>query len=395
VISAAEALSLVLRHAHPLASEETAVRHAAGRVLAEDVTADRDHPPFDRSVMDGFAVRLSHAGRAVAIRGEARPGHAPTAVPDDDACVEIMTGSPCPPGTQAVVMKEEVRTEAGFASFPEVIALGQNIVPRGSERLLGDVVLPSGAVLSPIALALLAAVGRTKVCTRRLPSIALLRTGDELAVDDRAPGDGEIRDSNGPMLEAMARGLGITLLTSRVVKDTPEALALALDASHQADVVVLTGGVSAGNYDLVPGALLAHGANIVFHKVSQQPGKPILFATLDARLAFGLPGTPLGCHLGFHRYVSQAVRAMAGLSPAPEETGTMSASWSTRSERQQFVLARVTQRSGAWSVTPRAARGSSDLFTPWDANAYLNVPEGTRALRLGQEVRFEWLHDAG
>jgi molybdopterin molybdotransferase len=394
MISAAEALRLVLGHARPLPSEETLAHLARGRVLAEDVTADRDHPPFDRSVMDGFAVRLSHAGRAVPIRGEARPGRAPTAVPDDDACVEIMTGSPCPAGTEAVVMKEEVRSEAGIASFPAAIARGQNIVPRGAECVRGHVVLPSGAVLSPIALALLAAVGKSKVWTRRPPVVALLRTGDELADEDRAPLASEIRDSNGPMLEAMTRGLGVTELSSRVVRDTPEALARALEASQQADVVVLTGGVSAGNYDLVPAALLAHGASIVFHKVSQQPGKPILFATLGARLVFGLPGTPLGCHLGFHRYVSQAVRAMAGMPPSLEESGSLSTIWSTTSDRQQFVLARVAQRSGVSSVTPRAARGSSDLFTPWDANAYMLVPEGTRELRRGQEVRFEWLHDA-
>jgi molybdopterin molybdotransferase len=141
----------------------------------------------------------------------------------------------------------------------------------------------------------------------------------------------------------------------------------------------------------VPAALAAHGATVVFHKVRQQPGKPILFAVKGPRLFFGLPGTPLGCHLGFHRYVTPAVRALAGLPLISPEVGLVGDAWSTNSDRQQFVLARVEQREGSWSVTPLAPKGSSDLFTPWDANAYMNVREGTRELAVDARVEFEWL----
>jgi molybdopterin molybdotransferase len=392
MISAEEAIGLVLSHARPRAPERLTLAGARGLVLAEAVVADRDFPPFDRATMDGFAVRLVHAGRTVAIRGESRPGVAPSAAPDDDACVEIMTGAPCPAGTEAVVMKEEVSREDGRATFPPRILPGQHIVPRGAERRQGSVVVPAGARVTPIAVALLASVGQSAISARSLPRVAVLVTGDELVGVERAPGDVEVRDSNGPMLSAMLASAGVTVSDVRSVKDTPEALAAALDAVASADVVVLTGGVSAGNYDLVPAALVAHGASVVFHKVRQQPGKPILFAVAGPRLFFGLPGTPLGCHLGMERYVLPAVRALAGLPPArPTERGRLTGPWASPSERQQFVLAHVSRESDEWRVSPLSPRGSSDLFAVWAANAYMLVAEGTRDLPSLAEVPFAWL----
>jgi molybdopterin molybdotransferase len=394
MISATEAMDLVLAQAQPAAAggSEVLATESLGLVLGRAVIADRDYPPFDRSVMDGYAVRLSHAGQGVSVRGEARPGVVTTGGPDADTVLEIMTGAPCPPGTEAVVMKEEVRREGSRATFPGTIEPGQNIVRAGAECREGSVVLPAGATLTPLALGLLAAVGQRSVWARQPASLALLITGDEVVQPGRAPGSVEIRDSNGPMLAAMARSLGLPSPALFSVRDTRDALAAALEASSAADVVVLTGGVSAGNYDLVPGALASYGAEIIFHKVRQQPGKPILFAVKGPRLFFGLPGTPLGCHLGFHRYVSPALRALAGLAPArPPERGVMAGAWGTKSERQQFVLAQVTPVGDAWGVTPLVSKGSSDLFTPWAANAYLNVPEGVRELPVGAAVTFDWL----
>ena len=396
MISADEALALVLEHARAHASAPIVLDagSALGLTLEEPLVADRDYPPFDRSVMDGFAVRIAHAGRTVPIRGESRPGVAGAPSPDDDGCIEIMTGAPCPLGTEAVVMKEEVRKEAGVATFPPGISRGQNIVSRGSERRSGEVVLPKGAVITPITVALLATLGQLTVRARPLPTVALLVTGDEVVAAGPLPTDVEIRDSNGPMLEAMARAIGVTRVGRQSVRDTPVALGAALEAASFADVVVLTGGVSAGNYDLVPAALVSHGATVVFHKVRQQPGKPILFATKGARMFFGLPGTPLGCHLGFHRYVGSALRSMAGKALRAEERGQIALAWSTKSPRRQFVLAKVVRRDAAWSVTPVVPMGSSDLFTAWEANATKNVPEGTRELPVGAEVTFEWLDGA-
>ena len=393
MISASEARELVIERANAVTvgSIELAPEAAAGLVLARAVTADRDYPPFDGSVMDGFAVRLVHAGRTVAIRGEARPGLPPSGLPDDDGCVEIMTGAPVPAGTEAVVMKEQARRDSVSVTLPTEVLAGQNIVPRGSECRAGAEVLPLGARLTPIALGLLASVGCRTVRAHPLPRLALLVTGDEVVPSNANPGCIEIRDANGPMLSAMVRPLGVACSRPRGVRDTAEALAAALEQSSEAEVVVLTGGVSAGNYDLVPAALVSHGATIVFHKVRQQPGKPILFAVKGDRLFFGLPGTPLGCHFGFHHYVLPAVRMLAGLPPRAAEVARLVDAWSTQSDRQQFVLARVGRSEASWTITPLVPKGSSDLFTPWAANAYMHVEEGTRDLAVGAHVTFEWL----
>jgi molybdopterin molybdotransferase len=388
LIGAEEALSLVLQHALLADESERPAAAAAGHVLSRAVVADRDYPPFDRSVMDGYAVRLSHRGRTVDVRGEARPGVVAASQPGDEACVEIMTGAPCPPGTEAVVMKEEVTREGARATFPATIAPGQNIVRRASERAEGSVVLPAGARVTPIALGLLSFVGAARVWTRPVPSLAILVTGDEVA--QGTPGGVEIRDSNGPMLAAMASSFGARA-SVRHVRDTREALAEALEEAAAADVVVLTGGVSAGTYDLVPAAVAAHGARIVFHKVRQQPGKPLLFATQGKKLFFGLPGTPLGCHLGFERYVLSAMGRMAGLEKRPTERGRLTVDWAAPSGRQQFVLVHAARAGEGWSLTPCGPRGSSDLFTAWNANAYVGFEEGTRNVRAGEAVAFDWL----
>jgi molybdopterin molybdotransferase len=392
MISASEARSQVLDHVRPGEPVELTVGEALGLALARAVKADRDYPPFDRASMDGFAVRLAHAGRTLVVRGESRPGVVPPTGPDDDCCVEIMTGAPCPSGTEAVVMREQVRRDDQQVELPLDIGLGQNIVRTGTECRSGSVVLPEGALLTPIALGLLATVGRSRVWVRRPPSLALLVTGDELVQNGQEPGGVDVRDSNGPMLAAMARGAGVEAARVAPVRDTTACVVGALEEVVSADVVVLTGGVSAGNYDRVPDALVDHGATIVFHKVRQQPGKPLLFAVKGRRLFFGLPGTPLGCHMSFHRYVLPALRGLAGRVALPvEERGELATPWLRTSDRQSFVPAKVTGHGGSFLVELLVPKGSSDLFTPWAANAYVDVPEGTRELCAGVEVAFEWL----
>lgn len=390
MIGAAEAKDLVLEHSRLRDARLVATAESLGLVLSRSVVADRDYPPFNRATMDGFAVRVAHAGRTVAVRGEVRAGVLPLVSPDDDGCVEIMTGAPCPAGTEAVVMKEEARKESGAVSLPAVIRAGQHIVPAGTECRAGATVLSAGVVLGPLAEGLLAGVGHSHVWARTLPSVALLITGDEIVGGSDRPADAEIRDTNGPMLSAMARASGLATPSQVRVRDTPESLAAALDSST-ADLVVLTGGVSAGNYDLVPAALASHGVTLVFHKVRQQPGKPILFGVKGSRLFFGLPGTPLGSHLGFHRYVLPAARAVAGLPAIGHQNGRVVAAWSTTSERQQFVLAKAARSVESWDVTLLSPSGSSDLFSASGANALVSVPEGRRTLAPGATVNFEWL----
>jgi molybdopterin molybdotransferase len=395
MIGADEALDLVRDHAQPLAPVEAEAARALGMVLAEAALADRDYPPFDRASMDGVAVTETAAGRRLDVSGESRPGLAPVASPGAASCVEIMTGAACPPGTFAVIPKEDLRRDGPAVVIPASVAAGQHIVRAGAECRARAVVLPPGTVLTPHTLGLLAAIGKLRVVVRPRPRLSLIVTGDELVTPERAPGPFEIRDSNGPMLLAMAHAAGLSDARLRVARDSLGSFAQALASSSDADIVVLTGGVSAGNYDAVPQALAEHGATAVFHKVRQQPGKPLLFAVKGGRLFFGLPGTPLGCHLGFFRYVRAAIRALAGHAEEPRPShGRLTKAWRATGDRRQFVLARVAGEPGAWEVTPLGARGSSDLFSAWSADAYVDAGEGPRQIDAGSEISFRWLSES-
>jgi len=391
MISKDEALALVLEHTPPGREISVDLAQCAGLTLAQPVLADRDYPPFDRAMMDGYAVRLADAGQPTRVVAELRAGTSRADPIEPGTCVEIMTGAPCPPGTEAVVPREIVARDGAHATAPTSISAEMHIVRQGRERRQGEEVLPAGAVLTPLALGVAAAVGRDALQVFARPSLAVITTGDEL-VQGAQVGPAQIRNSNGPMLVAMARGLGITEILQLHAVDSAQDLARALDRAAGYDLLVLTGGVSAGNYDLVPAALAAYGATERFHKVTQKPGKPLLFATRDEQLLFGLPGTPLGAHLGFHRYVTAALRAMQGGRPRAHgcDRGTLTTALSVHGEREKFLLASVEPGERGWSVSPLSGWGSSDLTSAATANAYLHMPAGEQQLPAGATIDFEW-----
>ena len=387
------ALRLVLEAAPPPRPAALPVAAALGLTLAETVAADRDYPPFDRAMMDGYAVISADAGRTVEVMGEVAAGQSPGGIEvSPGRCVAIMTGAACPPGTGAVVMKEQTRREGDAVALPATITPGKHIAPRGCERVAGAPVLEAGVRLTPLGVAALASVGRTEVQVFAPPRLCIVTTGSELVDVDERPGPVQIRDSNGPMLAAQAARLGLSAPQILRALDTPRSLADALDACREAEVVLLSGGVSMGNYDLVPAALADHGAELIFHKVTQKPGKPLVLARREGRLLLGLPGNPLSSHLCWHRYVVPAVRAILGRPAQPRERrGLLAAALSSSSDRTQFLLARAERIDGAWRLHPRLGLGSADIFAGVDADAYLRLPPGEHRLAAGQAVTFEWI----
>ncbi len=387
-----EALELVLEGVEPLEPVEVPREGSLGRVLAEDVVADRDYPAFRRGMMDGYAVRLADAGAKVEVVGVVAAGHVPDVEVRPGTGVEIMTGAPCPPGTEAVVPREDTTREGGLVSLPATIRPDDNIAPQGSEAREGQVVVPAGRVVTPLALANMAAFGKERVLVHRAPRAAMITTGDEVVATSGEVGPAQIRDSNGPMIVAMARQAGCSEVDTFHSGDTVEALVEALrNAAARADVVMLTGGVSAGRFDLVPNALLEIGATAVFHKVYQKPGRPLFFARRGRQLFFGLPGTPLGCHLGFHRYVWPVLQVMAGLPAArPGGEGTLAKPMREKGKRIKFRLVRVERSSDGWVIHPLPNEGSSDLYGPAQANAYVRIPDGEQHLPAGTRLPFEW-----
>ncbi|RJO65789.1 MAG: molybdopterin molybdenumtransferase MoeA [Myxococcales bacterium] len=394
MIDVDQALSLVLEHAAPRAAQTVPIAQSLGCVLAEEIRADRDYPPFDRAMMDGFAARVADAGKRVKIVGELAAGAETDRKLTDGLAFEIMTGAPCPAGTQAVAPVEDVRREGDQVELPPALRVGNHVAPRGSECRAGATVLPAGALVTPLALANLAMFGRETVRVIARPALAIITTGGELCPPGETPSGSRIRNSNGPMLAAMAGLAGIARVGLAHAADVEAELLDRLGAQADADIVVLSGGVSAGKYDIVPHVLEAHGVELIFHKAKQKPGKPILFGKKGTRLFFGLPGTPQGAYLGFNRYVRAAIARMSGLPWArPVFQGRLVAPLASKGDRFQFILARVRFTEQGWEVEPTPGQGSSDIYAPASANAYIRLPGGSLSLDRGEIVSFEPIGD--
>lgn len=392
-----EALRLVLRVASRLPSQAVPLEEACGLELAEPILADRDCPPFPRAMMDGFAVRTPDAGREVSVVGEVAAGQCADVEVTDGKCIEIMTGAPCPQGTEAVVPKEQVRWQGKRIVLPRSIAPGQHVAPPASECGAGDLVLRPGQTITPLAVAAMATFGLKAARVTPRPTMGIITTGAELVPADREPAPGQIRDSNGPMLLSMARDLGLDRPIRRHAEDCLDSIVTALEQTAAKDVVLLTGGVSVGTYDLVPQALKVFGAEVAFHKVRQKPGKPLLFARKDTQLIFGLPGNPLACHLCFHRYVAPAIRQMNGKTAVHEPAhGRLVLAVGPKRGRTYFVAAHGARdgQTDGWDIHPLPGVSSADVFTSCHANAYAEVPPGHVEIPPGEVLAFTWIGNA-
>ena len=392
MITPDQALDLVLVNTVRRPCSEVPIEQAPGMILAQNVRADRDFPPFPRAMMDGYAVRLEDAGRAVQVAGEVAAGQAPTVEVTAGRCVSIMTGAACPTGTEVVVPVEKTRVEGMGVVLPADLIPGKHIAPKGTECPAGSVVLEVGHPLSSLTVAVLAAVGRLQIQTFDLPHIAIISTGSELCPPDQKPGPFQIRDSNGPMLAAQVLLAGLPQPLVLHADDNVASLSEALDRTRDMDIVLLSGGVSMGRYDLVPAALKKLGVNAIFHKVTQKPGKPLLFGRKEEQLFFGLPGNPQSSHFCFHRYVAPAARKMAGRSPLePVRAAALTRTLKVNSSRTNFLLGRARSHDGHLEVQPLAGKGSADLFSGQLANGYIRLEPGDNDLKPGQPVPFQFM----
>jgi len=389
LIVPSEAIKHILDAADPLPPLAVTAHDTLGRVLAEDVLADRDYPPFDRAMMDGFAVRVSDAGKTVIVHGEIAAGETVDFSVREGVAVAIMTGAPCPKGCEAVIQKELVTVDGNNVALPVDIVAGKNISPRGCECAEGVVVIPAGAVITPLHLALFATFGNEQVSVVREATAHIVVTGRELVPTGEKPGAAQIRNSNAPMLEGFVRASGAHCTGVCHAGDETAAIVRALEEGVDADCIVTSGGVSVGNYDLVPEALERFGAEIIFHGVEQRPGKPMLFARRGKQLIFGLSGNPMACVVGFNRYVFPALRKlMAFEPPAPEYSGELLASVSGRGRFTYYATAHATRGERCWQVKPVAGKGSADMYSTASANALIHVPPGAD-LSVGERVTFQ------
>lgn len=406
MISVEEALAKIHEHATPQSSQQIPTSGAAGFVLKGPIHCTTDSPPFDKSQVDGFAVRTSdiqQAGSVLRIVEEIMAGQVPKMSVLPGTTIRIMTGAPVPAGADAIVMVERTELVEGGVSEGPLVRIsesprsGQNILLRGESMRVGDVVLRAGHALRAIEIGLLAELGVTSIEVYRQPTVAILSTGDELVSFDHSPGPGQIRNSNGPMLEALVREAGAQPNGIGIARDNLPELTATIRTALNSDVVLLSGGVSAGVLDLVPGVLQELGVQEIFHKVHLKPGKPLWFGSLgqgeQRHLVFGLPGNPVSSLVCFYLFVRPALASLAGRDDTSVSTAKakLSVPFRHRGDRPTYFPARARQVNGDLFVKPLGWRGSSDLRTLVDANALICLEPGNYDLLENSPVKIHWL----
>ncbi|HEV8629948.1 MAG TPA: gephyrin-like molybdotransferase Glp [Thermoanaerobaculia bacterium] len=383
MIAPEEAWRRLLEHLRPLPARRLPRALAAGRVVAESLRATVDVPFADVSAMDGYAVGGdAAAGTSLPVVATVAAGAPPGLVLPPGAAARIMTGAPLPVGADRVVPREEVAADGEQIAIRVAPPSGAHVRRRGEVQRAGEPLLAAGDLLTPGALALLAAHGHDEVAVHPPPRLALLVTGDEVVAPERKPGPGQLRDSHGAFVVAAATAAGAEVRSLGIAGDDPRLLRERLEQGLAADLLLVTGGVSQGDYDFVEPVLAALGFDTLFDAVAIQPGKPLVAAVAGAGqpLVFGLPGNPASAMVCFWLFVRPALRRLQGHADGfwvGALDGTLATALPSAGARDRFLPATVEAREGRLHVTPWLARGSHDLAAYARGNALVRVTAGS------------------
>jgi molybdopterin molybdotransferase len=400
MITPRTALARILKSVNVLAEESVPLAEAVGRVLTTDLRACADLPGFDNSAMDGYAIRAADCSlgisRPLKVVAIARAGLRSRFRVARGSAVKIMTGAPLPPGADAVVMKEfTVPAPDGTIRILRVPRRGDHIRPRGEDVRRGARLLRKGVRLRPYEIALLAAQGVARVQVVRRPRVAILATGDELVSASCRLAAGKIRNSNGPASAAALSRWGARVVLSRVVRDDPAALRRALRAAlSRADLLLVTGGVSVGDFDHTQAVLRSIGARTVFWQVGMKPGKPLLLGLYRGKPIFGLPGNPVAVMVCLEEFVRPALETLQGHAPGHPSyhlAGTADNAYPKPGDRQQYLFCRARQSADGYRLAIIRPQGSAMLAMACSANALAVAPIGVRRVMPGDRLAFRWL----
>ncbi|RYX81824.1 molybdopterin molybdenumtransferase MoeA [bacterium] len=392
----AEARAIVLQHitrhnSHPIDHSK-----ALGRVLAQDVISSLDLPPFPNSAMDGYALRatdLQSAPQILRLIETIGAGDVATRTVESGTCIKIMTGAPVPAGADCVVMREETREQNGEVTFEEIAQPGQHIRPKGDDVREGETVFQSGTLINAAVHAMLASLGQATVEVTVRPRVAIVVTGKELVDVDAQLHPGQIRDSNSWALRGLVQSCGADVVSVLRTGDTQSEVEEALRLSAtEADVIITSGGVSAGDFDPVRDVLLSQ-AEVHFWKVAMKPGKPLLFATLHETPVFALPGNPVSVMVGFEEFVRPALLKMAGRTAwkRVEVEAMLQNDLNSPSGRTEFVRARLEQSADGFLAIVSGDQNSGRLSTMARANALLEIAADVTFLPSGTRIRAKLL----
>ncbi|HET6328379.1 MAG TPA: gephyrin-like molybdotransferase Glp [Planctomycetaceae bacterium] len=397
MLSVAEALDAILHEVKPAPPVAVELADALGLITAEAVVSDIDSPPFDKAVMDGFALRsgdLDGAETRLRIVEHVIAGMLPSVAVTSGNATRIMTGAPLPQGADSVVKVEDSRNDppgpssvGGTVIIQGIAEPGQNIVRRGASLKVGQTVLPAGRLVRPQEIGALAEVGKEHLSVHARPKVGILATGDELVPVGEQPGLGQIRNSNEAMLGAQTQRAGGQPVLLGIARDNPAELRERIAAGLRCDVLLLSGGVSEGTHDLVPAELAALGVRNVFHKVHLRPGKPLWFGVWKGKPAqagswptyvFGLPGNPVSSLVCFELFVRPCLRRLLGFEPAVPAPvrARLVQEHVAQGERPTYNPARLAWDAQGPRVEPVRWHGSSDLQAMVQANALAVFPGG-------------------
>lgn len=374
----------------PRATEQVRVGDALGYVLAQEVKTDREYPPFNRATRDGYAVFAADAkaGATLKCTGEIKAGDRVTKELWAETCVQIMTGAAVPSGADAVVMIEHTKRDGEQVRFERDAETGQNFVPRGSEARAGQTLLTPGMRLGYAELALAAQVGAAELKCGARPRVAILSTGDEIVPVDNIPGRFQIRNSNSVSLAAQVRLAGGKPILLGNAMDREDDLSSKIRRGLQEDLLVLSGGVSMGKYDLVEKVLNEAGAEFFFDAVAIRPGKPAVFGKCGEKFVFGLPGNPVSTMVTFELFVAPAVDLLSGAEarPLPIFEARLGEALDEKPGVTHFLPARMEGQGSEREVKALKWQGSGDVSALGRANCFLVVPMEKQKIEAGERV---------
>lgn len=388
MVSVEEAQELIFSSLWQPSKEKVSIEECTGRVLAEEIRADRDFPPFNRVTMDGVALLFSTWSKGTAtfrIEGTAAAGEEQRRLSDEENCIEVMTGAMLPGGTDTVIRYEDLEISNGMARVNEIkVEKGQSIHSMGSDAKAGDVLLPPGTVVSPAEVALMASVGKTVVEVYTFPATAVISTGNELVSIDHTPDDHQIRQSNVYALTAAMKQQGWKARKFHL-PDNEDILRVAISEILQDhDLLILSGGVSKGKYDFIPAILEEAGIRKVFHQVRQRPGKPFYFGiSSDGKTAFALPGNPVSTYMCFYRYILPWIRMSLNLEQQPL-TAVLTEEVLFPPPLTYFLQVATRVENGVLRAAPVPGGGSGDFANLGKVTGFLELPASRTRFTAGE-----------
>jgi len=398
VLSFEEARHLVEQHAgqvHPSGIEDVDLLSASGRVLALPISADREFPPFRRAMRDGYAVHaadLAQLPATLEVIGEIKAGAAAPEIPrkvNPGQAVAIMTGAPTPSGADAVVMVEYTKLSGNRVTITRAIAAGDNIVPVGSEARQGQILLEQGTRLDYSGIAVMASVGKQQsapVYCR--PRVAILSTGDEVVDVGQVPGPTQIRNSNSYSLAAQVRDAGGDPRLLGIARDDAESLRTLIAKGLELDMLLMTGGVSMGKYDLVEQVLVEFGAEFFFTGAQIQPGRPVVFGRAKGKYLFGLPGNPVSTMVTFELFARPMIEGLSGMLPRPLVFlhARLKSEIKTKTGLKRFLPGKLSGEFENCEVELAGWHGSGDVAGSARANCYIVIPPDRERIAAGEWV---------